>query len=109
MYESTCEVCNPEEDPKKDDKRMTKYEKFKKQTEVYVGETSRSIFERADEHCRDAEGRLEESHMFKHWRVTHKDLPEAPRFSINVVASFRDALSRQLSEAVRIELRGMKY
>ena len=108
MYESTCEVCNPEEEPKDDDKtkKLTKYEKFKEQTGVYVGETSRSIFERAEEHRRDAESRLEESHMFKHWQVSHKELPDAPKFRIKVVASFRDPLSRQLSEAVRIELRG---
>ena len=106
MYESLCEVCNPEDEPKKDGKRMSKYDKFKHQQGVYVGETSRSIFERANEHRRDAEGHTEDSHMYKHWQVSHSELQEAPRFRIKVVGSFRDALSRQLSEAVRIELRG---
>ena len=106
MYESIFEVCNPEEDPKKDGKRLTKYDKFKHQKGVYVGETSRSIFERASEHRRDAEGHTEDSHMYKHWQVSHSELQEAPRFRIKVVGSFKDALSRQLSEAVRIELRG---
>ena len=44
--------------------------------------------------------------MYKHWQVSHSELQEAPRFRIKVVGSFKDALSRQLSEAVRIELRG---
>ena len=44
--------------------------------------------------------------MHKHWKVDHPNLPERPKFNIKIVASFRDALSRQLSEAVRIQLRG---
>ena len=44
--------------------------------------------------------------MFKQWRIAHPELEEAPKFTIRVIASFQDALSRQLSEAVRIDLRG---
>ena len=72
---------------------------------IYVGESSRSIYERASEHLRDAEGNKEDSHMVKHWKVDHPDLKERPRFTIKVVATFRDAFSRQLSEAIRIYLR----
>ena len=85
---------------------MDKYEAFRKQQGVYVGESARSIFERAGEHLRDAQGQKDDSHMHKHWKTAHPDLPEAPQFNIKVVASFQDALSRQLSEAVRIDLRG---
>jgi hypothetical protein len=46
---------------------------------------------------RDAQSQKEDSHMFKHWKTAHPDLPEAPVFTIKVVASFQDALSRQLS------------
>ena len=53
-----------------------------KQQGVHVGNTSRSIFERAGEQ-------------------------EPPKFNSKmVVASFQDAKSWQLSEAVRIDLRG---
>jgi hypothetical protein len=38
---------------------------------VYVGETSRSIFERAGEHRRDAVAGQEDSHMMKHWKLSH--------------------------------------
>ena len=48
----------------------------------------------------------DDSHMIKHWRLSHPDLQEPPKFNIMVVASFQDAMSRQLSEAVRIDLRG---
>ena len=44
--------------------------------------------------------------MHKHWLPSHPELQEAPKFDIKVVSSFQDALSRQLSEAVRIESRG---
>ena len=106
MYESICKECNPEDDLRVNGKKMEKYEAFKKQPGVYVGESARSIFERAGEHLRDAQSQKEDSHMFKHWKTAHPDLPEAPVFTIKVVASFQDALSRQLSEAVRIDLRG---
>ena len=82
---------------------MDKYEDFKNQPGVYVGESTRSIFERAGEHIRDAQSHKDDSHMYKHWKTAHPDLPT---FTIKVVASFQDALSRQLSEAVRIDLRG---
>ena len=36
----------------------------------------------------------------------HSDLGTPPKFKMKVVGSFKDALSRQLSEAVRIDLRG---
>ena len=44
--------------------------------------------------------------MVKHWADSHGELKEPPQFKFKVVASFKDALTRQVSEAVRIELRG---
>ena len=46
--------------------------------------------------------------MWKHWRLAHPDLEEQPKFRINIVGKFQDAMSRQLSESIRIELRGEK-
>ena len=74
---------------------------------VYVGETSRSIYERAKEHGADAVAGHEDSHMHKHWVLDHAEERERPKFKIRVVASFKDALTRQLAEAVRIERRGV--
>ena len=97
-----CVECNPHEEKLK---KMDKYENFGKVQGVYVGESARSIHERSGEHLREAQGKKEDSHMFKHWMTAHQDLPEAPKFRINVVASFPDDLSRQLSESVRIDIR----
>ena len=83
LYESICNVCNPNEGSE-EEKKTDKFEKFKEQAGVYVGETSRSIFERAGEHRRDAEGEKEDSHMFKHWKMIHPELPEPPGFKINL-------------------------
>ena len=44
--------------------------------------------------------------MVKHWLSAHAELLEPPKFRMKVVGSFKDALSRQLSESVRIDLRG---
>ena len=44
--------------------------------------------------------------MVKHWLSSHAELLEPPKFRMKVVSSFKDALTRQLSESVRIDLRG---
>ena len=69
LYESACVTCNPGGEMPEDkngglvDKRL--------EPSIYVGETSRSIFERAAEHWKDARGQHEDSHMFKHWAIHH--------------------------------------
>ena len=67
---------------------------------IYVGESSQSMYERAKEIEAEIVGEMEESHQIKHWVLDHPDLDAPPTFK------FKDALTRQLSEAVRIELRG---
>lgn len=73
---------------------------------VYVEESSRSTYERAKEHEADKNRKAEESHQVKHWLTSHEELLAPPKFKFNVVRTFQDPLTRQLSEAVRIELRG---
>ena len=99
-------MSNPEEEGKQKTKQKDKLQMLKEQTRVYVGETSRSIFERAGDHQQAAAAGQEDSHMMKHLTVTHPELQDPPKFIIRVVASFQDAMSSQLIEAVRIDLRG---
>ena len=89
LYESVCMECNKE--------------KLSDISGVDVGETARSIFERSKEHWSYRLSEKEDSHMIKHWQIDHPDLPEPPKFKFKVGASFQDALTRQVSEAVRIE------
>ena len=64
LYESACVVCNGDKFEKK-----SKWESFKEMIGVYVGETSRSIFERAGEHWQDVKAGKVESNMLKHASV----------------------------------------
>ena len=95
MYESACTLCNKENDPKIKDK----FKKFEMEKAVYVGESARSIFNWAQEHRQDAVDAKEDSHIYKHRRITHPELQEPPKFKIKVNQSFQDALSRQIGEA----------
>ena len=58
LYESECTICNK---VKKDGK-----EDLKDGRGIYVGESSRSIYERAKEHASDREKQSEDSHQIKH-------------------------------------------
>ena len=72
---------------------------------LYVGETSRSIFERSREHWDDWRSRKEESHIRRHQEAEHGG-DGAPKFIMRVVKFSKTALSRQIGEAVRIGRRG---
>ena len=99
LYENRCTTCHVES--KKEDPKLSGTGKG-----IYVGESSRSMYERGKEHEADRVGELEESHQIKHWVLDHPELYAPPKFKFKVVSTLRDALTRQLSEAVRIELRG---
>ena len=70
IYEHVCELCNPE-------KRSTKRKKGKDleytrdKPSIYVGESSRSLAERALEPWNDHSNQMEESHMLKQKKVLH--------------------------------------
>ena len=73
---------------------------------IYGGVTSRTIFERANEHWGAARGSKaagDKSHIAKHQELIH-DGPE-PNFMMRVVKFHNTALSRQTGEAVRIRRR----
>ena len=99
LYENICTVCNPDRMEKSDtimDDRDT--------PSVYVGETSCSINEGALEHWKEYLNGDPDSHIRKHWTLHHDGIGE-PQFVFKVVRQFRDALSRQVAEAIRIMLR----
>ena len=106
LYESSCEDCKKEHSVVHGEKAKKK-EVDRSRPGVYVGESGRSLSERAGEHWKDAVKMAEESHMVKHWAQQHPDAEIIPKFTFKVVASFKDALTRQIAEAVRIERRGM--
>ena len=105
IYENICLTCNPEAGSKRS--RQDGHELAKKGQfpSIYVGESGRSLHERAHKHWRDFEARQTDSHILKHWLVHHKG-EGTPNFHIRVIKYCKDALSRQVGEAVRISYRG---
>ena len=99
LYENVCEQCNPEAGK---DKELNEVQQDI--PTLYVGETSRSIYERSGEHWGDWRSNKEGSHMRKHQEEAHEGA--APKFCMRVVKSYKSALSRQIGEAVRIRRRG---
>ena len=71
---------------------------------VYEGETSRSARVRGAEHLSNFKGRREDSALHKHKEREHKN--EEMEFSMRITRRFKDPLSRQANEAVRISERG---
>ena len=100
MYENICSLCNPEA-TKKGDLKEQKGE----QPSLYVGESSRSIKERSQEHWAAWGRREEKGHITKHQYLHHGGSQE-PKFIMKMISSHKSALSRQISEAVRIRRRG---
>ena len=88
LYFSTCAMCKQEG-----------------KEQVYVGESSRSSYERGGEHERDFQRRNEDSHILKHLEIVHPGVVE-PQFQFRVAQTFQSALARQVSEAVMIRRKG---
>ena len=66
LYENVCEQCNPGAGKEKE---LTAVKQDI--PTLYVGETSRSIFERSREHWSDWRSAKEGSHMRKHQQEAH--------------------------------------
>ena len=62
VYENMCKKCNEGAAGEKESKDV-------KEGSQYVGETSRTIYERSKEHWGALRSRSEKSHMFKHQQL----------------------------------------
>ena len=71
-----------------------------------MGETARSIQERAREHWDSFKSRSSDSHILKHWTLQHNS-EEEPEFVMKVVKFYKTALSQQVRETIRIAKRGL--
>ena len=72
-------------------------------TKIYEGETGRSARIRGSEHVNDLLKKRKNSVLFKHISSNHQN--EDVKFKLEITGRFRDALSRQSNEAVRIHNR----
>ena len=99
VYESICSICNPGALEKGGIKEVKEGA-----PSIYVGESSRTIQERSQEHWTAAKRKDGTSHIHKHQKMVHGT--EEPKFIFKVVSNHRSALNRQVKEAVRIRRRG---
>ena len=102
VYENVCSICNEGAGSKKELEKVDPLI-----PSIYVGETSRTVQERALEHWADTRGSskgVEGSHVLKHMEQYHGG--RRPEFIMRVVEFHKSALSRQTGEAVRIMRRG---
>ena len=67
---------------------------------MYVGETSRNFYSRNIEHQKKYKDEKEDSFIFDHQKLMHHG--QTPDMNVKVVKSFKDALSRQVYEGVKI-------
>ena len=101
VYESICKKCVPEAT------KPGPVEPLGVDTPcIYVGESSRSIAERAGEHWDAYRARKPDSHIWKH-HLVHHDGQGEPEMVFKMVGTFKSALSRQINEAVIIKNRGI--
>ena len=70
---------------------------------VYEGESGRSARVRGLEHVKQLEKKSKDSPLFKHIQSEHRH--ENVKFKMEITGKFKDALSRQANEAVRISNR----
>ena len=71
----------------------------------YIGETSRSNYERGIEHLKDLEFQRPKSHLLRHAVEIHPNVPpETLKFRMKILSSHRTAFERQICEAVLIDL-----
>ena len=69
----------------------------------YIGETSRSGYERLNEHFKDLANISVKSHMLKHYIERHNNVElKEMRFSVKVLRSYFSAFERQIGESVYI-------
>ena len=80
-------------------------EKFKRiKISKYIGETSRSAYERGLEHLKDFEDMKAESHMIKHYLENHENEEMmSMEFGMRIVRKPRTAFNRQIAESVMIQ------
>ena len=109
VYETWCLRCEDIEIERidkmedKDDKEKDDLKKIIRKYK-YVGETSRSLYERGFEHRHSMESLRADSHMLKHAISEHEDEdPDTIKFGIRTLSYCRTSFVRQITEACNIQ------
>ena len=87
LYESRCGTCEDKNEQPGEENGGRKSKKGKTDLadpNIYVGETSRNLYERVKEHIRDGKNRAEDRHIAKHWDQAHLG-EQMPEFRFKIV------------------------
>ena len=108
VYETWCLNCEENERRKIEEEECEEGEKREKLRNIrlhkYIGESSRSFYERGLEHLRDLKELKPESHMLRHYFDKHQEEEiENMRFGGRILKQARSAFNRQISESVQIQ------
>ena len=104
LYENICLICNPSVLEDRDGKKRKSLSPPLHPPSIYIGESSRSLYERGKEHWRGYRTKAEDSHIYKHQQLHHGG--QEPNFHLRPVRFLRTALTRQVYEAVMIQRMG---
>ena len=106
VYKAECAVCDEKIRTLRKDNKLdqTMLEHLSKG--CYVGETSRVLRLRVQEHYENLGRWNQDSFMLEHWALNHGLDLTPPQFKFSVLSSHKDALSRQLMEAIIIKEQG---
>ena len=113
LYETWCETCKKRKEKENNSKKNENSREGKKRNREnekemnifrYIGESSRSTYERGSEHKSDLKFRRPKSHLLRHCVEVHENEdPDKIEFGMRMISSHRTAFERQLAEAVMIE------
>ena len=114
VYETYCMTCEEMDAKRLEEEEKERGEKNKntmnnKEKELpklykYLGETCRSVWERAAEHLADLRNLSPTSHLLKHILDRHEEEEvESIRFGIRIVKYTRTPFERQILESVKIQ------
>ena len=92
VYTVVCTIC--------DEKHRLQPES--KHEGRYVGQTARTLSERAHEHLTGLRRVDLKCHLVKHWALSHPELTVPPKFKFSVVKPHKDPMSRMIHEAIKI-------
>ena len=75
--------------------------------DAFVDSVTTPALDVVNEHLEAAKKMDRESHMIKHWfhHHQHHEDQDPPQFSFSIIGSYKDCMSRQVKEAVRIQNR----
>ena len=108
VYQTTCLDCQEREHDKIEIMDISEHEKRELRKNIklslYIGETSRSTYERGWEHLNDLSTLSNKSHMLKHILTEHPGQEiKKVKFGMSIIKTCRTSFERQIYESVAIQ------